>query len=730
MRPPALPRSVLRLTLTTVLIAATLAGPASPARAGTYTVSGTCDGWQAWSGSPTIRPYAQAGFGGYPCPSLIASAEQTSSPGSAAGWTFYAPAGTSVVDAAFEAYARAGGGWQAAIYRLGGGASGSSWLNCPGGDGCAANPGNNWVHAPGYNADAVVIHLMCRSANPCPDQNWIEVGGNASVALEDNSAPAVSLGGDGARSGWKHGNPTIVVNATDNTGIQRTVLFIDGNQLGAIDHGCNFAAAVPCANTSDEMRMALAGLPDGEHRVAAHAADAAGNVGGAEQPVLVDNTAPAPPQNVAISGGAGWQADKTRRISWTNPAQEFAPIAAIRYTLCPVEADSTDRQIASTARKSCVEDTKSEDNVSALPALELPKPGLYTLKAFLVDSAGNANPENAVRIDNLGYDPTPPTVAGIAPPDANDPARVTVQAGDDLSGLAGGAVEVRRHGQEVWRPLATEAHADGVSAVVDDEKLKRGLYDVRATVTNRAGLQQGTDHRTDGSPAVLKLPIRLGSRLRAGKPGRTCHRRAGKRRCHAVLRTRPGVGVSRTVKLLGRLTSRGQPIGDQPLELWQRLKFPGAAWQRIGSVTTGARGGFTYTAGAGPARRLRFRYPGTPYVRGDNAGVQLRVKARTSARASRRTVINGEYVTFSGRLQGGWLPNNGVLVELQVRSRGQWRTFAQPRAAKDGRWEYQYRFETVAGHARYRFRARVRRQAGFPFETGSSRTFAVTVRGL
>ena len=78
-------------------------------------------------------------------------------------------------------------------------------------------------------------------------------------------------------------------------------------------------------------------------------------------------------------------------------------------------------------------------------------------------------------------------------------------------------------------------------------------------------------------------------------------------------------------------------------------------------------------------------------------------------------MINGEYVTFRGRLKGGRIPAAGALVELQVRSRGKWRTFAQPRAnAAPARWRYQYRFETVRGGARFRFRARVRRQAGYP----------------
>ena len=104
-----------------------------------------------------------------------------------------------------------------------------------------------------------------------------------------------------------------------------------------------------------------------------------------------------------------------------------------------------------------------------------------------------------------------------------------------------------------------------------------------------------------------------------------------------------------------------------------------------GRVTTSQTGRFTYLARRGPARTIRFRYPGTPMIRGRNGDVALRVRAATTLRPNRRSVINGEYVTFRGRLQGGWIPPAGALVELQVRTRGQWRTFAQPRATRQDR---------------------------------------------
>jgi hypothetical protein len=101
------------------------------------------------------------------------------------------------------------------------------------------------------------------------------------------------------------------------------------------------------------------------------------------------------------------------------------------------------------------------------------------------------------------------------------------------------------------------------------------------------------------------------------------------------------------------------------------------------------------------------------------------VRAQPSKRRQRRVH------TFRGRLKGGLIPPGGKLVELQVFTRRRWRTFAQPRAsATTGRWSFQYRFEAVRGRVRFRFRARIRREASYPFHVGTSRQVPVTVHGI
>ena len=96
------------------------------------------------------------------------------------------------------------------------------------------------------------------------------------------------------------------------------------------------------------------------------------------------------------------------------------------------------------------------------------------------------------------------------------------------------------------------------------------------------------------------------------------------------------------------------------------------------------------TGGTEP--QLRFRYPGTATIRGATAGVHLRVRATSSMGVDRKRVVNGEAVTFTGRIRGEAVPSGGKLLQLQVFSRGSWLTFATPRTDARGRWQHDYRF--------------------------------------
>ena len=103
--------------------------------------------------------------------------------------------------------------------------------------------------------------------------------------------------------------------------------------------------------------------------------------------------------------------------------------------------------------------------------------------------------------------------------------------------------------------------------------------------------------------------------------------------------------------------------------------------------------------------------------------------ASTSLRVTRKRVLNGQAVTFRGRLRTLPAPAGGKLVELQVRLSGRWQTFRTVRTDAAGRWAIPYRFRRTRGVQHYRFRARLPHEASYPFVAGGSRSLTVRVRG-
>jgi hypothetical protein len=109
--------------------------------------------------------------------------------------------------------------------------------------------------------------------------------------------------------------------------------------------------------------------------------------------------------------------------------------------------------------------------------------------------------------------------------------------------------------------------------------------------------------------------------------------------------------------------------------------------------------------------------------------VRLQVPAESSLHVSRRHVLNGRAVTFSGQARTLPVPAGGKLAELQVLLSGRWQTFRTARTDQAGRWALPYRFARTRGVQRYRFRAVLPHEAGYPFTDGASSPVLVRVRG-
>ncbi len=302
-----------------------------------------------------------------------------------------------------------------------------------------------------------------------------------------------------------------------------------------------------------------------------------------------------------------------------------------------------------------------------------------------------------------------------------DPARVQLSVTDEGSGIASVAIEARRQGDDAWRTLSVAASAGRLSALLDDDDLPAGKYEVRAHATD--GVDNQRTIALDATQ-LIQLPVREGSRLSAGAMKQARGR-------GTTLDHRPSVAFGARVPIRGRVTNAfGDGRANVPVEVHERLALPGVAWRHLGTVRTDRSGSFAFTAPKGVARTLRFDYSGTPTTRASSSEVTLRVRAASTLRPSRRSLINGESVVLRGRLLGRPLPSTGKLITLQAWTSRGWLTFGTARArAKDGKWSHRYTFTGTTTTSRYRFRAVITQEEAYPFTTGTSPVTAVLVRG-
>jgi hypothetical protein len=176
------------------------------------------------------------------------------------------------------------------------------------------------------------------------------------------------------------------------------------------------------------------------------------------------------------------------------------------------------------------------------------------------------------------------------------------------------------------------------------------------------------------------------------------------------------------------LTDRaGHGLAGAQVEVWASsvASPPGL----ITFVRTDSDGNYSYTSPSTSSQTLRFVYRGSPTVLPAENQVSVSVRADTSLRVSRRRVLNGQRVMFSGRVLSVPVPAGGKLIQLEVRLSGRWQTFRSAHTDAKGRWAVGYRFKRTRGVQHYRFRVELPPEAGYPFVDGTSRSVSVRVRG-
>lgn len=523
------------------------------------------------------------------------------------------------------------------------------------------------------------------------------------VTVRDDIPPRVDVIGLGTRGGpWVGGVQQLRYDILDGSGARETRVTVAGAASPPHAGACDYARPGPCPSGRAELPVDLTRLPDGVHPIAIDVVDAAGNQGSGSARASVDNTPPEPVQPYV--DGAGWHRRNAFAVSWSAPRDPYAPIAAAHYRLCRAGTDE------------CVRGARTSTGINRLSDLGVPGPGEWTLQVWREDEAGNADERLASPPVVLRLDDAPPALA-FEPRGREDPRRVSAVVSDGVSGVAGGEIQLRPAADGPWRALPTRLEAGRLVAEVDDDRLSAGAYELRALARDHAGNE---GFATD---ATLRLPLRAQARLTAGFA-----EKRGRKRVRLRPRSRAAFGAK--VRIAGRLTNElGRPVRGARLFLTAQAR--GGRERPAGAVTTNGAGEFRYPLRARASGTVRIRYGGSKLLGSARRDIALKVPAASTLRVSRRRALNGQSVTFRGRLRGRPFPVPGKLVNLQAyHPREGWKSFDKPiRTDRAGRWRLRYRFTGTTGVVRYRFRALVPREESYPFETGASNVVRVRVRG-
>ena len=189
------------------------------------------------------------------------------------------------------------------------------------------------------------------------------------------------------------------------------------------------------------------------------------------------------------------------------------------------------------------------------------------------------------------------------------------------------------------------------------------------------------------------------------------------------------VRFGRRVVVSGRLLAPGGvPITGARLEVVSRDRASGAPLVPLAPATTDAAGAYRYVVAPGASRVVRIGYRARigdiSYAR--TTEVNLRVIAKLSFRLSRSKLRNRQTLRYLGRVQG---PRTGHrFAEVQVRNGKRWIVVCSVRTDARGSFGCAHRFTRTFKRTRYRFRARVRRQTGLPYEPSASASRWITVR--
>jgi hypothetical protein len=149
-------------------------------------------------------------------------------------------------------------------------------------------------------------------------------------------------------------------------------------------------------------------------------------------------------------------------------------------------------------------------------------------------------------------------------------------------------------------------------------------------------------------------------------------------------------------------------------------------------IVTDGTGRANLTLAKGPSRGISVgyrMYADDPIARATTT-IKVLVAAKVTLKASRHALHNGQVVTLTGKLAGGYVPKRGVALAVQWKDGKHWRPFAQIRGrGTAARFRYSYKFTRTNHRVVYHLRVAVATgQVDYPYLATASRPVTVTVR--
>ena len=284
-------------------------------------------------GGPTIGPLGGGDPGAIFGEDLIGSTVHSPS-GAQAGWSFTAPAGTTITAVSYYRNIDTAGGnldWLAGLLA----ANGAQLDTCE--TGSCSKPNNQVaVTLTGLSTSGLFFGIECEPVSPDSDclaggtEHYAQADMySAKVTLSETATPSVSnLGGALWVGGVVWGSRPVTFSTSDPSGISQVALDGPDGQIALQPQSCHYSQTQPCPQlSSGSLELNTTALHDGAQTLTLLVSNAAGNTSTVQSPaVIVDNNGPpAPTRLTATAVGGGSDA---LDLSWSDPANAPQPVSA------------------------------------------------------------------------------------------------------------------------------------------------------------------------------------------------------------------------------------------------------------------------------------------------------------------------------------------------------------------------------------------------------------------